>query len=302
MEKGFDRLGLRQLQSPQGSGDGACAMQRRGSGSEIMAGEMRRRMFLRSSVAGTAAAVMIGAGRTEAAEARDNASGVTGYDYRLPKIKKGATLLFQGDSITDMKWGRNQRDRNHYLGHSYVYLIASRLHTDMPEAKLNFLNRGMSGHTVANLKARWQKDAIDLKPDVLSILIGVNDVGRAMRSKNGVDLAAFEADYQSLLTQSRKANPALKIVLLEPFVLPVTRLKEKTAWDAWRGQIDKLRPIVAKLASEHKALLLKTQEIFDAAAKRADASHWIWDGVHPLPQGHELIARNWIEETARAWR
>jgi len=166
----------------------------------------------------------------------------------------------------------------------------------MPKAKLNFLNRGMSGHTVANLKARWQKDAIDLKPDVLSILIGVNDVGRA---RNGVDVVAFEADYRSLLEQSRKANPALKIVLLEPFVLPVTRVK--AGWKRWRGQIDRLRPVVAKLAADHNATLIKTQEIFDDAAKQAEPSHWIWDGVHPLPQGHELIARNWIEATAKAW-
>jgi len=264
-----------------------------------MANGMKRRAFIGASAVGAGAVVM--GGRAQAAQGRANASGVTGYDYRLPKIKKGSTLLFQGDSITDMKWGRNQRDRNHYLGHSYVYLIASRLHTDMPDAKLNFLNRGISGNTVANLKARWRKDALDLKPDVLSILIGVNDVGRAGRSKKGVDVAAFEADYRSLLEQSRKANPELKIVLLEPFVLPVTRLKEKSAWSIWRGQIDRLRPIVAKLAADHKAVLIRTQEIFDEAAKRAEPSHWIWDGVHPLPQGHELIARNWIETVAKAW-
>ena len=262
-----------------------------------MTSDMKRRAFIGSSAACAVSAVM--GGRARAAETRANASGVAGYDYRLPKIATGATLLFQGDSITDMKWGRNQKDRNHYLGHSYVYLIASRLHTDMPEAKLNFLNRGMSGHTVANLKSRWQKDAIDLKPDILSILIGVNDVGRALRSQKTVDVEAFEADYRSLLAQSRKANPALKIVLLEPFVLPVTRVK--SAWAAWRGQIDRLRPVVAKLAGEYKAVLLKTQDIFDAAARRAEASHWIWDGVHPLPQGHELIARNWIQTVAQAW-
>ena len=256
----------------------------------------KRRAFI-GSAAACAAAVVTGGAR--AAEGRTNASGGGGYDYRLPKIKTGATLLFQGDSITDMKWGRNQKDRNHYLGHSYVYLIAARLHTDMPEAKLNFLNRGMSGHTVANLRSRWQKDAIDLKPDVLSILIGVNDVGRAVRSRKTVDVKAFEADYRSLLEQSRKANPDLKIVLLEPFVLPVRGVK--TGWDAWRGQIDRLRPIVSKLAADYKAITLKTQDIFDAAAKRVEPSHWIWDGVHPLPQGHELIARNWIQTVAKAW-
>lgn len=257
---------------------------------------LNRRTFIRSSAAcASAAAWTTGA---SAAATQANTSGVAGYDYRLPKIRKGATLLFQGDSITDMQWGRNQNDRNHYLGHSYVYLIASRLHTDMPEANLNFLNRGISGNTVADLKARWQKDALDLKPDVLSILIGVNDVGRAVRSSKGVNVEAFEAEYESLLHQSRQANPELKIVMLEPFVLPVTRVKAE--WNAWRGSIDELRPVVAKLASKYKAILLKTQDIFDAAAERAKPSHWIWDGVHPLPQGHELIARNWIESVANA--
>ncbi len=259
--------------------------------------EMNRRTFIRSSAVCASAALVTGVG--SAADDRANPSGVAGYNYRLPKIKKGATLLFQGDSITDMRWGRNQNDRNHYLGHSYVFLIASRLHADMPEGAFNFLNRGVSGNTVGDLKARWQKDALDLKPDVLSILIGVNDVGRAVRSGNHVDVNGFAADYQSLLDQSRQTNPDLNIVLLEPFVLPVTRVKAE--WEAWRGKIDGLRPIVAKLASEYKAILLKTQDIFDAAAKRAKPSHWIWDGVHPLPQGHELIARDWIELVATAW-
>lgn len=262
-----------------------------------MTSGMKRRTFIGSSAACAVSAVL--ASEAAAAEAQTNASGVAGYDYRLPKIATGATLLFQGDSITDMKWGRNQKDRNHYLGHSYVYLIASRLHTDMPQAKLNFLNRGISGNTVGDLKARWQKDALDLKPDVLSILVGVNDVGRAVRANKTVDVGAFEKDYRWLLEESRKANPDLKIILLEPFILPVTRVK--SAWDTWRGQIDQLRPIVAKLARDHKATLIKTQDIFDAAAKLAEPSHWIWDGVHPLPQGHELIARNWIQTVAQAW-
>ncbi len=272
--------------------------------------QLNRRTFIRSSAVcasavATGAAVAAPTQTAQTAQAaanntsRDNASGVVGYNYRLPKIKTGATLLFQGDSITDMKWGRNQKDRNHYLGHSYVYLIASRLHTDMPEAKLNFLNRGMSGHTVPDLQKRWQKDALDLKPDVLSVLIGVNDVGRSMRAKKELDVDAYEAGYRSLLDQSRKTNPDLKIVLLEPFVLPVRGVK--THWDAWHSRIKKLRPVVASLASDYKAVLIKTQDIFDAAAKRAEPAHWIWDGVHPLPQGHELIARNWIEETAKAW-
>ena len=264
-----------------------------------MSTEMKRRMFLKASLGGSAAA-LVAADQAQGAPSRANPSGVTGYDYRLPKIKTGATLLFQGDSITDMKWGRNQRDRNHYLGHSYVYLIASRLHTDMPEAKLNFLNRGMSGHTVVDLKKRWQKDAIDLKPDVLSILIGVNDIGREARFKSNGGVKGYEAAYRSILDQSRKANPDLKIVLLEPFVLPGKGARPGQQ-NPRQGKIDTLRPVVAKLASDYNAVLIKTQDIFNAAAKRGGPSHWIWDGVHPLPQGHELIARNWIEQTAKAW-
>lgn len=259
--------------------------------------EQNRRDFIRSSAA-CGSAALVGAA-TQATLVQEKPNQIPGYNYRLPKLKKGSTLLFQGDSITDMKWGRNQKDRNHYLGHSYVFLIAARIHTEMPGSQLNFLNRGISGNTVANLKDRWEQDALELTPDVLSILIGVNDVGRAVRSKTEVDVNAFERDYRSLLETSLESNPQLRIVLLEPFVLPVTRVK--TGWDAWSGQINRVRPIVAKLAADYKTAFVKTQDVFDEAAKFSKPNHWIWDGVHPLPQGHELIARSWIETVAMAW-
>ena len=209
-------------------------------------------------------------------------------------------MLFLGDSITDMKWGRNEKDRNHYLGHSYVYLIASRLGVDMPEAKLEFFNRGMSGHKVGDLKARWQRDAIDMKPDVLSALIGVNDVSRG--GGKGVAIETWEADYRGILTQSRAANPGLRIVLLDPFVLASGRLSKGEAWKFWRGQIDRLRTVVARLAKDFDAVHVKTQDVFDAAAAAVNPEQWIWDGVHPLPQGHELIARNWLQEVSARWK
>ena len=124
------------------------------------------------------------------AHAQPAATRVSGCDYRRPTFAPGSRLLFIGDSITDMKWGRNEKDRNHYLGHSFVFLIASRLQTDLADAKLEFFNRGKSGNTVGDLKDRWQRDAIDMKPDVLTILIGVNDVGRACRADKQVDLKA----------------------------------------------------------------------------------------------------------------
>ncbi len=226
---------------------------------------------------------------------RANASSVGGYNYRLPSFKRGSRLLFQGDSITDMNWGRNPGDRNHYLGHSYVYLIAARLGVDVPEAQLDIHNRGISGHTVADLRKRWQKDAIEMKPDVLSILIGTNDVG------SGVLEEAFEADYREILDASRNSNPDLRLVLLDPFVLRTGILKDEKEWAFRRNATDKLGIVVARLAKDYNAVHIKTQDIFDSAAKAVTPEQWIWDGVHPLPQGHELIARNWLLEVSARW-
>lgn len=255
-----------------------------------------RRHFLKHGAAASVGASFCNP--AQAQEPKSKPSGIGGYTYRLPKFAKGSRLLFQGDSITDMKWGRNEKDRNHYLGHSYVYLIAARLGVDMPEAQLDIYNRGISGHKVTDLRKRWQKDALDMEPNLLSILIGVNDIGRNL---NGVDVKSWEADYRFILDASRKANPNLRLVLLDPFVLPSGRLAKKEAFKKWRDQVDRLIPIVASLAKDYQAVHIKTQEVFDAAAKAAPPEQWIWDGVHPLPQGHELIARNWIQEVSGRW-
>lgn len=214
---------------------------------------------------------------------------------QLPDFKKGARLLFIGDSITDMNRGRNERDRNHYLGHSFVFMVAGRLGMDMPEAQLDFYNRGISGNTIAQLKARWQKDAIAMRPDVLTILIGTNDVGK------GVKPVAFEADYRAILSASRRANPDVKIILIDPFVLKSGGLKNGSAWKSRRAATDQLRPIVAKLAEEYGAAHVMMQEIFDEAAASVPPEYWIWDGLHPLPTGHELIARHWLKAAGSRW-
>ena len=252
-----------------------------------------RRTFIKSSVVAAGAAALCTTAKGQ--ESRANPSGVGGYNYRLPRLKTGSRLVFQGDSITDMKWGRNEKDRNHYLGHSYVYLIAARLGVDMPEAQLDIYNRGISGHTVADLRQRWQKDAVDMKPDLLSILIGTNDVGR------GAQPDAFEEDYRHILDASRSANPELRLVLLDPFVLRSGRLEDKEAWNSRRAATDEMRAVVERLANDYDAVHIKTQCIFDAAAEAVSPEHWIWDGVHPLPQGHELIARNWIQAVSVRW-
>ena len=219
-----------------------------------------------------------------------------GYSYPVPNFKSGSRLLFQGDSITDMGRDKNPetKDRNHSLGHSYVFLLAARLGVEMPDAQLEFINRGVSGNTVGDLRQRWEKDALEVNPDVLTILIGTNNVGL----NKGLD--TFEADYRAILDASRKANPELRLVLMDPFVLKSGNLKNEQAWTSRRAATDKLRVIVAKLAKEYDAVHIKTQDIFDAAAD-ISPEHWIWDGIHPLPQGQELIARHWLQEVSARW-
>jgi lysophospholipase L1-like esterase len=198
----------------------------------------------------------------------------------------GARILFQGDSITDGNRGRNA-DPNHILGHGYVFIIAARHGAAFPERKLDFINRGVSGNTVLELEKRWQKDTLDLKPDVLSILIGVNDHSR------GVPLDQYERVYDKLLTEAKEANPKLKLVLCSPFLKPTGKLGEG---------IRKREDIVARLAKKHHAALVQFQPVFDEAAKRAPADYWVWDSVHPTYRGHQLMADEWERVLRDFWK
>lgn len=120
------------------------------------------------------------------------------------------TILFQGDSITDGGRSRNA-DWNHIMGHGYAYLIASRLWYDYPKEDLMAYNRGISGNKIKDLQERWQKDTIDLKPDVLSILIGVNDVARIIGNENSIE--AWRENYRKLLDKTKKELPNTTLIL-----------------------------------------------------------------------------------------
>lgn len=258
---------------------------------------MNRRAFLTTSAAAAGSAALCS---TSQAAVKDSAvGGIPGYAYRTPRFKPGTRLLFQGDSITDMNRGRNESDRNHYLGHSYVYLIAARLLVERPNDKLEFFNRGVGSSSMPDMVNRWQKETIESKPDLVSVLFGVNDVRRFMQ---GTTPEQWEADYRSVLDATRKANPKVEFVLLDPFVLPSGPLKNPDEFKKWRAEIDRMLPVVEKLCKDFKAVHVKTQAVFDAAAKAVSPEHWIWDGIHPLPQGHELIARHWLQETSARWK
>lgn len=212
-------------------------------------------------------------------------------------LKNGAVILFQGDSITDGNRGRNT-DLNHIMGHGYAFSIASRVGADYPEKRYQFYNRGISGNKVNDLEKRWQTDTLDLKPDVLSILVGVNDSSSVVLSREPViSPQKYEETYQLLLEQTLQRFPNILFVLCEPFILPVGRVKEN--WDAYHRDIAKRQAIVRKLAERYKAVFVGFQEIFDNACKKASAEYWIWDGVHPTVSGHELMASEWIRQVEK---
>jgi len=193
------------------------------------------------------------------------------------------TLLFQGDSITDA--GRFQ-DSTYNLGFGYVKLIAEKYANDN---SIKILNRGISGNRVKDLKARWQEDCIALKPDILTILIGINDCWRKYDSNDETPIERFEEDYDYILKITKEKTNA-QIILMEPFVLPV---KEEML--IWRETLDPEIQVVRRLAKKYKTKLITLDAIFAEKATEYEYDELAYDGVHPTELGHKIIADAWIK-------
>ncbi|WP_258881446.1 SGNH/GDSL hydrolase family protein [Paenibacillus sp. sptzw28] len=214
------------------------------------------------------------------------------YQLEVHMFPHHSTILFQGDSITDGNRSRDN-DLNHVMGHGYAYLIASRLGADHPDRSLNFVNRGISGNRIVDLYVRWQEDAVNIKPDIVSILVGVNDVLLEFMNGTGVSAAKYRRVYELLIEELRQANPEVVTVLCEPFILPVGQVADN--WPQWNKEIS-LRQEAAKLIARRTgSIYVPLQQEFYSAAENAPCSYWLWDGFHPTPAGHEIIARKWIE-------
>ncbi|CAL9589793.1 SGNH/GDSL hydrolase family protein [Streptomyces sp. enrichment culture] len=209
-------------------------------------------------------------------------------------VPAGSHLLFQGDSITDGDRDRGPHTHvNAALGHGYVYLVAARAAARAPGHRWRFTNRGVSGDKVSDLAARWQADTLDMDPDVLSVLIGVNDAWRVVDGESDdLDADGFRTVYDALLTRTRLALPDTRLLLCEPFSLPGGADADFDA--ALAAQVQLRQKAVAELAAAHGAELVRLQPVFDEAARRAPATHWIFDGVHPTPAGHQLLADAWV--------
>ena len=197
----------------------------------------------------------------------------------VPEQEQGLRFLFQGDSITDGNRGRNE-DPNHILGHGYVFAIGSRIGADFPRAGFSFYNRGISGNKVPDLEKRWKEDTLDLKPDVLSLLVGINDVGAVIdKNPEAQNLAQFETGYRKLLTQSKEQNSNILFVLGLPWVFPVGARKEN--FKLWQDETLARAEVVKKLGKEFNSILVDFPAVFEKAKKEAPIDYWIWDGIHP---------------------
>lgn len=198
-------------------------------------------------------------------------------------------ILFQGDSITDC--GRN-RDNDNYKGHGYPNLVMAKLGYECP-GEYEFINRGVSGNRIVDLYARIKKDIINVKPDYLSIHIGVNDVWHEVGWQNGIEEEKFEKIYDMLITEIKEALPNIKIMLLGAFV---TRSKaSEEHWDYFKTEVAKRAEVAKRIAQKHNLVFVPLQEKFDEAIAKQPEPYWTLEGVHPTPAGHELMAREWLK-------
>lgn len=208
------------------------------------------------------------------------------------------TILFHGDSITDGNRYKDESSRwdlNHQIGHAYPYVITALLGSASPEKGFRFVNRGVSGDSITRMEKRWKADTLAIKPDILSILIGVNDVCGQEWDECRDYPEKYETTYRRLLDEVLAENPAARFVLIEPFLLKDGALDE--VWQERYRRMAQIRELVRRIATDYKAVFVPTQELFNSLTAQREASYWVWDGVHPTEAGHGVIARQWLKET-----
>lgn len=202
-------------------------------------------------------------------------------------------ILFQGDSITD---AFRHREMDAYLGSGYPNFVAGILENEIP-GKYEFINRGVSGNRIIDMYVRIRKDVIDLKPDYLSILIGINDVWHEIECGNGIESEKFEKIYDLMLEEITKKLPNTKLILMEPFVVKGSATcPNDEVFKYFKTETDKRRKIVKKMSEKYDALFIPLQDVFDCLEKEnKNIENYVRDGVHPTAAGSLLIANRWID-------
>lgn len=212
----------------------------------------------------------------------------------------GTVILFEGDSITDAGRARGAGDvapspnQIDTLGYGYAGKLGADILANNPGRGIQVYNRGVSGNRVTDMRDRWQSDCMDIRPDLLSILIGVNDTWHGVASgvpANGVGLKEFDVVLRKLIADTYTALPDLTLVICEPFTTEAGAVLEMN----FHPDIDDRRAIVASVAEDVGAVFVPFQQMFDELCEQAPPEYWARDGVHPSPAGHEMMARFWLK-------
>ena len=207
-------------------------------------------------------------------------------------LLKGQTILFQGDSITD--WGRAKDDTgfntSRCLGSGYAMLAAASLLEKHADLDLKIYNKGVSGNKVYQLVDRWETDCFALKPDVLSILIGVNDIWHKLNGTYNGTPDIYSKDYIAMLEMTKRVLPDVKLIIGEPFGVRGV----KAVNDNWYPEFYEYQKSAREIAIKFGAAFIPYQSIFDEAQKHAPGAYWTSDGVHPTLAGAQLMAQAWL--------
>lgn len=211
----------------------------------------------------------------------------------------GMTILFQGDSITD---GGRRKDRYYAndsggMGGGYVNMLVGDLLKSYPGKGFKIYNRGISGHKVFQLDNRWNEDCLQLQPDVLSLMIGVNDFWHTLTHNYKGTIDVYKNDLIALLDRTLESNSDLKMIIGEPFAVKGGRAVS----EFFDGTFDEYRFASKEVAEQFGAAFLPYHSIFENAAAVGGSEHWCPDGVHPSLAGCALMADAWMEAFENLW-
>lgn len=201
-------------------------------------------------------------------------------------LEKGDKLLLIGDSVTDVDRERPVGE-GAGLGHGYPLFVDALLGSAHPDQKIRVVNMGISGNTARDLKARWQEDVLDLKPDWVSVMIGINDVWRQYDSPLKPESHVYLDEYEATLNELvEKTLPKVKgMVMMTPYYI------ESLREDAMRAKMDEYGAAVKRVADKHGTLFVDLQARFNELLTHTHSASIAWDRVHPNHVGHMAIAR-----------
>ncbi|MDR1098292.1 MAG: SGNH/GDSL hydrolase family protein [Tannerella sp.] len=251
--------------------------------------ETRRNFLKKATFAGVGMAAIPGIARAAVSRQQSvHAKKIT--------LKNDPVILFQGDSITDCGRKRDSITCNNtdQLGLGYALFTATSILNRQAGRQPKVYNRGISGNKVFQLRERWEVDTLSFMPDVLSILIGVNDYWHTLNGGYKGTVEVYENDLRNLLKYTREKLPGIQLVLCEPFALAGGSAINE---GAWFPMFDAYRKSLKKLSGEFDAVFVPFQSAFDEALKIAPAPYWSADGVHPDLPGRQLMAEVWMEAT-----